>query len=603
MSTSSFSSSATSASANQQSFPHASNYVKHSHSFLQSRSPLPRAAVSLDGTAPPSRALEGAPALSSTSDTCRVAQERSTSPPIAPSSQERQSCDEFIHPYANPDLVAPYTPSPETIPTHHSISGDISGSDSNSTIADSTSIRSAAFSVASAETSISLASRDLPHGNPRVNGKEISSPISVLRQSDSSYVGRNTRFLSLHPPPLGFDAPHPSNPRSPTVALITLQEAQARERIRGSTVHTTSVRPKEPFPNIPEDHTEELDSAGMPTRTRSRSTSAGARHKPVPLSPTQMEESTSAVPGRVLKHKKSGFMRLFTGRSEGEKEKNPPAIPSPLDARAKQSLQIHVTGKSSMPTLSRVQKPPFSPTLRPSAASNPALASNSGGDSLKGKRPSPRRRQPPPLSIVTKASDHNEYPAVTGPSSPTGLKFTPAVSLTVPQSAPPGDTDFPGLKLRPISTSFSSHFADMVAPTVGELQRDVHTPSSAASSSTALSPFTPVSIRRNDDASVIAADALGEEHLTIKGLQDQFVSAKKVWQQQVWELRGQIRDLTAELEVLRAAENQEYCEVCGRGGLQRRHPSPLDEQQPKKFGVVNRPRARTGDAARFANGS
>jgi len=109
--------------------------------------------------------------------------------------------------------------------------------------------------------------------------------------------------------------------------------------------------------------------------------------------------------------------------------------------------------------------------------------------------------------------------------------------------------------------------------------------------------------RRSDDASATAIEAPGEEYWTIKGLQDQLASAQKAWQQQIWELHGRVRDLTSELEDLRAVDNQEHCEVCGRGEPRNRHAPSLDEQQPKKVGIVNRPRARTGDTARFANGN
>jgi ribosomal protein S4 len=629
MSTSSLASSATSVSIRSQNFARATNYSKPSQYFTQTHSPSSRATVSLDGMAPPSTTSECAAVLPSSSDASgRVGHERSAKPSLVPLSQ-RQPHDDFVHPYANPDLVVAYTPSPEAIPSHHPILGDVGESDSNSTVTDSASTRSAAFSVISSQTSsTSLTSRDIPHGNLRVNGKEISSPLSVLRQCDTSYVDRNTRFLSLHPPPGGFDDPLRHNPRSPTVTLITLQEAQARERFRSSTDHTTVARTKLPFPSsddIPEAteaQTEEMDTAGKKAHTRARSTSAGTRHKTLPLPPAQPQNaemreeftvstSASAVPGRALKHKKSGFLRLFGGRnSEGEKERSPPPpIPFLADVYAEESLQIHATGKPSKLVRPRASKSSFSPTLHGSCASNATLASaysaSSGGDGPDGKGPSSRRRQPPSLSIVTKTSDQSIPTSVAEQISSTSLNFKspPPHSLTVPQSAPPGHSDFPGLMLRPVSTSFSSHFANMVAGAVEEQPHDVHTPSSASSSNTALSPFTPVSMSRSNDALATAVEAPGEEYLTIKGLQDQLVSAEKAWQQEIWELRGHIKDLTSELEDLRAADNQDYCEVCGRGELRKRHAPPLDEQLPKKVGIVHRPRARTGDTARFASGN
>lgn len=608
-------SSVASASVRRESFARATNYPKPSHYLTHT--------VNSDVMVPPSMTFESSPVLPSSSDASRIGNERSAKSSQVPLPPKRQSHDKFVHPYANPDLVVPYTPSPETVPSHHPTLGDVSGSDSNTTVTDSTSTRSAAFSVISNETSTtSLASRDLPHGNPRVNGKEISSPVSVLCQGDVGYVDRDTRFLSLHPPPTGFDGPHRGNPRSPTVTLISLQEAQARERFRNNTVHVTVARSKTRFPisdDIPEtteDQTEEMHTTGILACTRTRSTSIGTRHNIIPFPPPQSETreesaisaSTSAVPRRALKHKKSGIMWLFSGRnSEGERERSPSQpIPPLADGYTEQNLQIHGAGKTSKTTLTKTSKSSFSPPLS-SVASDATLASTSSapssGDGPDGKAPSSRRRQPPSLSIVTRTSDHSILTSLAEQRSPTGLNFTPPLSLTVPQSAPPGSTDFSGLKLRPVSTSFSSHFAGFVAGAVEELQHDVHTPSSAASSGTALSPFTPISTRRSDDASAAAIETPGEEYLTIEELQDQLVSAKKAWQLQISELRGQIRDLTSELEDLRVVDHQGYCDVCGRGEPQRRHASLLDEQQPKKVGVVNRPRARTGDTARFASGN
>ena len=83
-------------------------------------------------------------------------------------------------------------------------------------------------------------------------------------------------------------------------------------------------------------------------------------------------------------------------------------------------------------------------------------------------------------------------------------------------------------------------------------------------------------------------------------LQNQIVSARKAWQRHIWELEGQVRDLKAEIEDLRTAENDKaFCDVCGaRKPTVERVPSDT-----RKVGVVDRPRARTGDAARFGNGN
>ena len=78
----------------------------------------------------------------------------------------------------------------------------------------------------------------------------------------------------------------------------------------------------------------------------------------------------------------------------------------------------------------------------------------------------------------------------------------------------------------------------------------------------------------------------------IAALKDQIRSNRKIYQHQVWELEGQIRDLKEEVHQL---QHGEKCETCGRG-IQK--PS----RQDSTGGVIHRPRAKTGTGARFASG-
>ena len=99
-----------------------------------------------------------------------------------------------------------------------------------------------------------------------------------------------------------------------------------------------------------------------------------------------------------------------------------------------------------------------------------------------------------------------------------------------------------------------------------------------------------------------------DQSSVIRTLQEQIVTARKTWQHQLWELEGQVRDLKAELDELRASDGgQEYCATCGRGtpaasgaGLRL---EDLKKAGVKVGGVVNRPRARTGVGSRFASGT
>ncbi|KAF8846255.1 hypothetical protein BDN67DRAFT_28709 [Paxillus ammoniavirescens] len=648
MSTSSFHTSTTPSSPlSQNVFPHTNNYPPSDCYSREIHGSSSRAAGNSGGIVHSTPTYEDASMPPSPSSDVSLNHDHSATPLSFHPSQGRSSHEDFVHPYANPDLVASYTPAPNTISPHQAISGNISRSDSSTTVTDSISTRSAPFSVMSTETSAtSLTSRELTNVNPRINGKEISSPIPLLRPNDinAGSIDRNTKLLSLHPPPRGFSTASRNDPlHSPTVTLISLQEAQARERSRSATVHST-VAPlskarggvsQVPFPDtdgvasMVEGRHREMVTSGVSARARARSISTGARAKitphtvvggPQPHKPERrgsehaVSPSASVPSGRVLKHKKSGFMRLFSGRGvDGEKERSPPPPVPPLSTYAERQTQG--TAKTSNFTLPRVPVPSFSPSLLGAAASSITLTSRNSssfdGDSLDGQTASSRKRQPPPLYIATGASGPYSHtstaeasPLSRGARTPS-LDLAPPSSLSrnTPQSAPPGTTDFQGLKLRPISTAFSSHFADIVASPEEELQPDLYTPSSTASSGTALSPITPLSTRRSDDGPARTAETSGEQSLVMKALQDQFISAKKAWQREVRELESRVRDLKAEVEDLRHAGDKEYCEVCGRGDSQKRGTAPADETQMKKLGVVDRPRARTGDAARFASGN
>jgi hypothetical protein len=644
MSTSSLhTSTAPSSPLRQNVFPRMSNYPPSDCYSREIHGSSSRAAGNPGGILHSTPTYEDASMPPSPSSDVSLNHDHSATPPSLHPSQGRSSHENFVHPYANPDLVASYTPDLVTTSPHQATSVNISRSDSSTTVTDSISTRSAAFSVMSTETSAtSLTSRELTNGNPRINGKEISSPIPLLRPNDinAGSIDRNTNLLSLHPPPRGFSTASRNDPlHSPTVTLISLQEAQARERSRSATVHTT-VAPlskarggvsRVPFPDsvasVAEGQHREMITSGVSARARARSISTGARakntphtvvggpqhHKPERRGSEHAVSPSASVPsGRVLKHKKSGFMRLFSSRGvDVEKERSPPPPVPPL-SNAYAERQIQGTAKTSNFTLARVPVPSFSPSLLGAAASSITLTSRNStsfdDDSPDGQTTSSRKRQPPPLYIVTGASGSCSHTSTAeasllsrgAPTSSLDLAPPPSLLCNTPQSAPPGTTDFQGLKLRPISTAFSSHFADIVVSPEEELQPDLYTPSSTASSGTALSPITPVSTRRSDDG---PARTSGEQSLVIKALQDQFISAKKAWQREVQELESQVRNLKTEVEDLRQAGDKEYCEICGRRDSQKRGTAPADETQMKKLGVVDRPRARTGDAARFASGN
>jgi hypothetical protein len=512
-------------------------------------------------------------------------------------SQDGLSQEDFVHPYANPDLVVPYSPPRPVPPLHPTF---------DATIPEPLSSHSGAFPLPmSPDTSTS----SVPSTTMRIHGKDISHPIAVFHTSDLNSAqsnDRSTKLMSLHPPPiLEGVLPGWNLQPSSSVNLISLQEAQARERTRSATANSTTSPPPRaherlPFPE-PDDTASiastETSATGNFTRVRARSISAGAHTKGVlhpvgaSLDKPERRDSEPAVVhpgGQTLKHKRSGFMRLFNGREREkgrDKERSPPPpVPSLRRIYSEHPHGAYEDGKSLLPII-----PPRLASLISNDRSSTTL-DESSSDAEQGLSTrlssASSKRIPPHLHISTSASNTRSPAPVTS-------------GQNQPQRAPTGSLDFPALKLRPVSTTFSSQFADIVAipeaESISELELDTPTSTSTISSIAALSPFTSGSSRPSDDK-----PSPVEQSLIIKALQEQIISSKRAWQQQIWELQGQVRDLKAEVEDLRSAEEgRGYCEHCSRGNPKRDRET---SEGTKKVSVVNRSRGRVGSAARFASG-
>ena len=243
------------------------------------------------------------------------------------------------------------------------------------------------------------------------------------------------------------------------------------------------------------------------------------------------------------------------------------------------------------------------------------------------------RRKAPDLSIVTSPSTTNNLtvkiphtaPLSAGSSEHAHQHLTPTTAVNraemrsnngSPSSAPPAKTEFVGLSIRPLSTLFTNdlkELADKHDPalrTRPSLEVDTGTPTTAT---TAISPLSPDSYggRSSDEkpGPISFAHDDRDQSSIIQALQEQILSTRRAWQRQIWELEGQVRDLKAEVEELRAADaRSEFCAACGRGAIGRdgggmadgRTVEELRKAGVKVGGVVNRPRARTGVSSRFA---
>ena len=296
-----------------------------------------------------------------------------------------------------------------------------------------------------------------------------------------------------------------------------------------------------------------------------------------------------------LKHKKSGFMRLFNGGKAQEKDgrESPPPVPHLPDT-------YQATQRTPVPHY-RVPVPSVTPSLLGSIdyPSNDSL--DTSESYAKVDLPTSMRRGAPYLSINT--DHHGNVPPALGSSPSSGnsserFNLGKATSPTTlgrpyqneqPRSAPANVTEFPALKLRPVSALFSTHFANIGIPASRSSdETEPPTPDSPLPSPNVLvTPLTPNSLpRMSNEQPVIVAG--GDD---LRTLQDQMASTRKAYQKQIQNLEDQVRDLTSQLEMFKGKGGNEYCSACGRG----------EREGPSHVSVLHRPRARTGANSRFTN--
>lgn len=561
---------------------------------------------------------------------------------------------EFRHPYANPEFArgspSPAGPSPsQHSPSQHleelhnlansnSYASSLSPSESNATLTEASS--AGCISQASSGSTISLTpvpspqpKTDLRHLHGR-GGPINKSLIRALPQSTPPDSHRPT------PPPAMMNAmPGWSDNSASAIKLITLEEAQAqaRERSRtatggGSTLTSpTSARfnDVEPLPS-PTSSTwsSRIRSSSASSSKMKSSLSDVAHHAPPPL-PSYASEQTVHPPRPVVVRKKSGFMRLLTGT--GKERASPPPVPSISNTSLPSPSSINSFPVSRKNPPHRVPVPSLSPSLDQSDSFNANaqydLDHNQGREQLNA------RRNAPGLSIVTSTSSPNGRPRgrsispCASDATHVATSLTPTTATTntdsfldgsVPNSAPPTSADFLGLRLRPVSTMFSTDFGGhLVHRTSSDQSRpSLDIDSGTPTTSSGISPLSPgfsvdINSRPGYEKSIVGiASHQDDQSAVIQALQEQIMVARRAWQRQIWELEGQVRDLKAEVEEFRSAEDAtEYCTACGRGSMGRPQSElEVGVEDLKKAGVqvggiVNRPRARTGVGSRFASGT
>lgn len=498
-----------------------------------------------------------------------------------------------VHPYANPDLVVsyiddrpPHSPFRATSNQQHA-HDEVNITPSESCTTDSIS-RSGVRSTVIPDTTANSA---LPrHRISSIQVRNISSLVSVIGTPHRIETPLADNRLEQNPTPVspGFNnLPGWTDTNvAPAFSLISLEEARA-QRVRSATATPTS-RPSNAsgmsnysaaFPPIESNAIPGVDPShviGSTTRARSHSISAGANKARSALQtivgqkPERRDsepaiivpQSNGASQGKSLKHKKSGFMRLFNAGRVPEKDERttPPPVPFLPDSHSFNHVQpvVQQTSKSST---YRIPIPNLSPSLLESS-------SPQGSGTLNDTWKQNTKRTLPSLSINIQPSDISSASVMDNhrnrPQEPS--PFTLDHHWQIDQSLYSAPTEFPALKLRPVSTLFSAHFGDHIVANESE-------------SSSKIDSILSV----NDQASVL------------RSLQEQLVTSKKAWQLHIWELEGQVRDLKATVEELKGSDTKDYCESCGRGKKE------ITVAAPHSGSVVHRPRARTGTSSRFTN--
>ena len=509
------------------------------------------------------------------------------------------------HPYANPELSR--TRTRDSVYPKSFVSFDTQSEESFHRSA------SIATLTSSATTSNSLAMS--PHqiaastAKSRAREREISGPIPLPHQNVPSDPKLRENASGIQ----GWQ-----EQAQAAFSLISLEEARAQRRLTqlDSSTGLSSVVPQPEYstPPQPRLHTRSFGSGGKAKAVLQSVVTDFNRPAKQRNEPPETPDNAVGQGVKSLKHKKSGFMRIFS------KEKAPT---SPLDvpsSSVEDPQPIPPVPRTPRLPTHRVPVPPISPAIDPTANSHvdPHMSpENTAGTHHFQSRPNPKRVIPP-LCIKTSnpgigysfTQTHQVSNSLgSNPLQPPKPNFvSPANSEeNTVQSAPPGKTDFVALSLRPVSTVFSSHFADHLLgkannmPSEPALDEDSGTPTTTTGSG-GISPLSPdfVSLRdargeisRSTTVASTKSSSDDSQPDVIRALQGQIFGAKEDWQRHIWELESQIRDLKAEIGEMRQAENSgRYCDVCGRG--RKKSGSVGHHRTPGvPGGVGHRPRAYT----------
>ena len=508
--------------------------------------------------------------------------------------------EDDVHPYANPDLVVSCSPSPFSVTSSRQ---QYTSDEANVGLSESP-------DSGTGLQDITVSSALSKHRMSSVQPKNISSPVSLIgapHQIETSLAENHLERNPINNFP-GWTDPN----AAPTFSLISLEEARA-QRMRSASANPTSKisggmsNPSSTFLPIATEAAPRDDSSPVGrsiTRNRARSISAGANKarsalqtivgqpkldRRDPESPIVVSQPSGAGhPGKTLKHKKSGFMRLFNAGKVSEKDQQTtlPPVPSLSDSHSINHIQP-VVQRTPKTSIHRIPVPRLSPSSLESSSeqSYDALTSDTCNQSTKRSLGLSINTQQPPVMGVVSASIVDDRGSQTQPPWKVDQSL---------QSAPAVVSEFPALRLRPVSTLFSAHFGDHIVATDSRPSPEIDPTTPRSSSPTAVVvTLTPASTTQTSHEQPNIIPSAADQASVVRSLQEQLAAAKKAWQLHVWELEGQVRDLKATVEELKGSDNKDYCQSCGRG------KEVAVEMHSKS--VVHRPRPRTGTSSRFTN--
>lgn len=516
----------------------------------------------------------------------------------ATSNRSTYVVDDF-HPYANPDLLSSYL-------QDQSQALELSRGISKSSVASS--VPSSPLLNVPKMASINSRRRSTA-GTPRSPSKlkkDISSPVDLRVDGITLRAWKDRRLPFPKSEVIeGDDLVAP-------FSLISLEEARA-QRSENNTPCTTDYPLPNPFPPMLEEKLQGVrDSMASSPEPRPRSISIGAkaRNSRQSTSSTIMPKITRQTSpgkasvkdgsgGKTLKHRKSGFLKLFNSRTTDHggtihythyKEwRTAPDVPVPELPPALFHPKPQKVVHHECPTSPRA--PPPSPPQE--AINTPPISPRS--DDVQPAVTTDHSSMPPPSVTV---------------QQPTDSRCDSDGQETSPRGSIPVASDLPTLQLRPVSSIFSEQFTEhLISPG--------SSPNGTVSDNSPLtaSSLGPPSLADQHSHSSMTGQAVvaGCESPTsvILRLQEEILvekSKRLEYQRQRLELEERVNELQEELAKLRVSRNLNgFCIMCGSKGVpanssasrSKDFPQPTEEDMPP---VTRRPRARTA-TSRFSRSS